>query len=238
MALRGLDAAARAAADDHVAAYGGGWHASTDRHAAECSEPLMILRLLDAESVDQVLQASAAVGRRLDAVGGGPFAGGGLCDELSGLPHDVCFSDEHIALYLHHDGFLQREWPELWAKLHGAMIAPPGSEQGNRVARPLQVRCVELHSYAPGGGLLQPGHRDHGSVLTMSVLLTDPAAVAGGQFVTWREGEPVAHDMGAGDAILFRSLKSHNVATVTRGVRRSLVIELWEGPTNCADRES
>ena len=70
----------------------------------------------------------------------GPFAGGGLCDELSGLPHDVCFSDEHIALYLHHDGFLQREWPELWAKLHGAMIAPPGSEQGNRVARPLQVR--------------------------------------------------------------------------------------------------
>lgn len=47
-----------------------------------------------------------------------------------------------------------------------------------------------LLSYAVGGGLLEPGHRDNGSVLSMSVLLSDPEAdgVTGGQFVTWTNG--------------------------------------------------
>ena len=95
------------------------------------------------------------------------------------------------------------------------------------------------HSYAVGGGLFEPGHRDCGSVLSMSVLLSDPVAdgVNGGEFVTWADGEPVVHAMRGGDAVLFHSGKAHNVARVTSSVRHSLVIELWVGPTNLVDRE-
>ena len=162
----------------------------------------------------------------------------------------------------------------------------------------LNVRCCELHTYAEGGGLLAAGHRDNGSVLTMSVLLSDPRPAAaraaasasasasaadhhhhhhdngergggggrggggaatpeggggggdeelgkgaashgGGEFVMWREGEPVVYSdaaLGRGDAILFRSERLHNVAPVTCGTRRSLVIELWEPPANAEGR--
>ena len=73
----------------------------------------------------------------------------------------------------------------------------------------------------------------------MSVMLSDPheAENAGGQFVTWADGLPVVHDVGKGDAVLFHSLKAHNVATVTRGTRHTMVIELWDGGTNVCDRD-
>ena len=38
--------------------------------------------------------------------------------------------------------------------------------------------------------------------------------------------------LARGDAIIFHSEKCHNVATVKRGTRNSLVLELWRGPTN------
>ena len=92
------------------------------------------------------------------------------------------------------------------------------------------VRTIELHHYSPGGGLLIPGHRDCGSDLTISILLSDPDEVTGGDFVTYASGEgraPTAHKMGRGDAILFQSDKLHNISTVQSGVRKSLVVELW-----------
>lgn len=74
----------------------------------------------------------------------------------------------------------------------------------------------------------------------MSVLLSDPESdgVTGGQFVTWSNGEPTVHTMRRGDALLFHSGKTHNVAVVTGGIRHSLVIELWAGGTNVTDRNS
>ena len=167
-------------------------------------------------------------------MGGGPFAGGGLCDSLTGSAHDVAFSDEHIALYLHHDGFLQREWPRLFAKLRAAMGQQPGVAHDPAV--PLDVRCAEYHSYAEGGGLLAPGHRDEGSTLTMSVLLSE--GFGGGEFVTWSGARPVAHTLRRGDAVLFHSCRAHNVAQVTSGLRHSLVIELWAKAANVRDREA
>ena len=51
------------------------------------------------------------------------------------------------------------------------------------------------HYSRRGGSLLTPGHRDNGSALTLSVLLSDPAAAhCGGAFVTYCEGVPVVHD--------------------------------------------
>ena len=194
----------------------------------------------------------------------------------------MAFSDEHIALYLHYDGYLQQQQPALWAKLHGAMTQQPAVSSDPAA---LQLRCVrrhasnpidpacqassslggrwmdrglttalpshaqaEYHSYAEGGGLLAPGHRDEGSSLTMSVLLSEPQApqaqggggggFGGGEFITWDGGaQPVAHTMRRGDAVLFHSCRAHNVAQVTHGLRQSLVIELWTQDTNNRDRE-
>ena len=212
----------------------------------------------------------------------------------------VAFSDEHIALYLHYDGYLQQQQPALWAKLHGAMTQQPAVSSDPAA---LQLRCVrrhasnpadpacqassslwfclspsiwlvsisaisigggwmdrelttalpphaqaEYHSYAEGGGLLAPGHRDEGSSLTMSVLLSEPQApqaqggggggFGGGEFITWDGGaQPVAHTMRRGDAVLFHSCRAHNVAQLKHGLRQSLVIELWTRDTNTRNRE-
>ena len=65
---------------------------------------------------------------------------------------------------------------------------------------------VDLHStYVQSGALMDRGHRDKGSVLTMAVLLSDSAATEGGKFMTWKADgvTPLLHDMERGDAILF-----------------------------------
>mmetsp|Transcript_9733 Transcript_9733/g.20658 ORF Transcript_9733/g.20658 Transcript_9733/m.20658 type:complete len:303 (-) Transcript_9733:79-987(-) len=160
----------------------------------------------------------------------------GLCDELRSAAHHLAWTDEHVVLYMHTDNWFVRTLPEYWSLIRGAMESRPWmngavpvmddswveSEQSME-----NVRCIELHHYSAGGGLLTPGHRDCGSALTISVLLSDPSDVTGGDFVTYDEGTPVAHKMGRGDAILFSSEKLHNISTVTSGLRQSLVVELW-----------
>ena len=96
----------------------------------------------------------------------------------------------------------------------------------------LNIRCIEYHTYSRGGGLVAPGHCDNGSVLTLSVMLSDPSELSGGHFVTFTDGEPVVHRLMRGDAILFRSEKHHNVTAVWADVRQSLVVELWFQPQN------
>lgn len=120
-------------------------------------------------------------------------------------------------------GMESRHWME------GAIPILDDEFIGTDTESMMQVRCIELHHYAPGGGLVTPGHRDYNSDLTISVLLSDPDEVSGGDFVTYShiDGSPVAHKMGKGDAILFDSHKLHNIATVTGGLRKSLVVELW-----------
>ena len=105
-------------------------------------------------------------------------------------------------------------------------------------AKPLHVRCVELHAYTVGGALVEPGHTDNGSCRTLSVQLNPPCLFDGGRFVTWHEGEAVVHRLEAGDGLLILSGRMHNVSPVTRGVRYSLVIELWAQPANRVDRFS
>eukprot|EP00957_Ditylum_brightwellii_P067900 5154979-Ditylum_brightwellii.AAC.1 len=53
--------------------------------------------------------------------------------------------------------------------MNGAVPVLVGSDNSME-----HVRCIELHHYSTGGGLLTPGHRDTGSALTISVLLSDP----------------------------------------------------------------
>lgn len=127
--------------------------------------------------------------------------------------------------------------PTLRPPFHSQPISQPISRPGDAES-PLHVRCVELHTYLTGGSLLNPGHRDNGSVLTLSALLSEPSLSSGGEFVTYMDGYPVAHTLARGDAILFRSERLHNVSTVKNGTRQSLVVELWQSGTNRRDRFS
>jgi hypothetical protein len=106
----------------------------------------------------------------------------------------------------------------------------------------LNVRCIELHTYTPGGGLTDLGHNDQGSELTFSVALSPPGD--GGRFTTtaWSAerqcGVVSEHELAVGDAIVFASTMVHNVTVLKSGVRNSLVVELWKGATNVRDRHT
>jgi len=142
----------------------------------------------------------------------------------------------HRVKYLHRAGFFEAEWPALLARLVSLMV---GQEALNDASwGELFVRCAEHHAYGLGAGLTTADHRDNGSKVSMSILLSDPADFDGGHFVTWTEGGAVAHDVGLGDGVIFPSEKSHNVSRVTRGTRAALVLELWVQPPNVFNRFS
>ena len=203
---------------------------------AERSSVRVLPSLLSASDVAECLEAGEVWPHmcELGDCHGGPCAGL-LCAQLEGAAHDVAFSEQHIMLYLHRERFLQQNWPALWRTILRSMSSPP-LEWGVEPEAELHVRCIELHSYAPGGGLLAPAHRDNGSIVTLTVLLSEPGAVHGGEFTTLLGGSPVMHRVEKGGAILFRSEKVHHVQTVTRGIRKSLVVELWSAPENTTDR--
>lgn len=142
--------------------------------------------------------------------------------------HDVRYSDQHVALFLHCDRYLETHWPRLYAAVVGGLQSLAHA-QGQSC---LSVRCIELHRYDADGGLFDTAHRDMGSTVTMSVQLSEPRDMIGGEMVTWSKGLPVKHPLDCGDAIVFDSEARHNVAKVVHGVRHSLVVELWRHPTN------
>lgn len=148
--------------------------------------------------------------------------------------YDNELKGNHESLFLHERGFFRQACPDIYEKVLTAMRGLHVS--GGTV---LGVRCIEYHCYRTGGSLLDPEHRDVGSTLTLSALLTDPSLLEGGVFMTWKGGQPVFHDdIGMGDAIVFHSERVHNVSAVMEGVRHSLVVELWDGPDNQSDRHS
>ena len=94
----------------------------------------------------------------------------------------------------------------------------------------LSVRVVEHWEYEVGGGLPDDYHYDTDSVLTLVALLSDASDFDGGTFRTFEcDDTHLEHTMSQGDVICFLSHKYHNIVPLTRGVRKSLVMELWQG---------
>lgn len=209
--------------------------AEEDEYDAERSEALVLRAFLSNEEVDTVHQAGAeAQAKELQA-----SSGGGSCSFMATIPpHLRPDYQTHVKSFLHRDNDFVTSCPSLHKKLIGAMQSQPGDWGPSARGIDLNIRCIEYHTYSRGGGLVAPGHCDNGSVLTLSVMLSDPDDLSGGQFVTFTDGEPVVHKLSRGDAILFRSEKHHNVTTVRAGVRQSLVLELWLQPQNTHDRFS
>ena len=209
-------------------------YASTDGiHEMEPTSAIVLPQVLTAGEVSTLLG---------EADGGAAVSSADV--NATAYPHDLERSTSHVLRYLHKGGQLQTRHPQLAAKLVSIMTSAAPAELLAKCGggEPLRVRCIELHTYTAGGGLLNPGHRDCGSILTMSVLLSDPARAVGGEFLTWREHGtvPVVHaPLRTGDAVLFHSEKLHNVSTLRCGLRRTLVVELWaSSTTNVRDRHS
>ena len=100
------------------------------------------------------------------------------------------------------------------------------------IDRPCALRSAEYHRYGDGGSVADLEHRDQGSLLTLTVLLSPEGECAPGSGVlslatAAGTGAPFAEcPLRRGDGCLFVSEKRHNVSTVS-GARRSFVIELW-----------
>lgn len=121
--------------------------------------------------------------------------------------------------------FAARAWGKGgWSDVGGPLEALQGGISN------LSIRVMELWEYEAGGGLKDPYHFDVDSVLTIVVLLSESGDYDGGEFRTYEDGDVhKVHPMERGDAICFVSHKYHNIAELTRGTRRSLVTELWQG---------
>lgn len=101
----------------------------------------------------------------------------------------------------------------------------------------LSLRVIERWQYEVGGGLVDPRHYDVDSVLTIVALLSESSDFDGGVFRTFEpDDRHLEHPMQQGDVICFPSHKFHNITPLTRGVRRSLVVELWQGGVGQAGR--
>ena len=106
----------------------------------------------------------------------------------------------------------------------------------------LGLRVMEYHEYTAGGKLLDPEHCDHGSLVTIDVMLGPTADFVGGELCLAPgsaaggsgESDGGLGDMRPqlfeqGDALVFVSHKRHAVLPITRGRRCVLVTEFWHG---------
>ena len=198
----------------------------TDPFDAERVPPVRLPGLLNASEIASCHAAASSTGRRAALEDVNEC----LRDEW----YDYVFSREHVACYLHRDNCFASRCAALCERLVATMTAAHAGMPAPTT--PLHIRCVELHAYSVGGALVTPGHRDNGSKRTLVVQLSDAGAFDGGRFVTWNEGAAVLHEMAEGDGLLIDSERMHNVQPVTRGLRHSLVIELWVQPANKMNR--
>jgi hypothetical protein len=98
-----------------------------------------------------------------------------------------------LVTFMNTDGAFEAELPHLHARLRAAML-DVDRQHGWNVCRGLEdvkFRVAEYHTMRSslggkptGGGLHTQRHCDHGSLITIDVLLTDPAEIEGGVLQT------------------------------------------------------
>ena len=191
--------------------------------------------------------------------------------------HDHCgFGGNHTGWrtqFVHTGGLFAREQPSLRRKILAAALAADRAQgwgllsgldaplgTSNTSGQVPHFRCVELVTVQPGGSLADPRHYDQGSLVTVDIMLSQPAASRGEpseaepplssftggrlQFLeTTADGvREELHtrpheEFAVGDALVFVSHKFHSVTPVETGTRRVLVAEVWAGPEcSCAHR--
>ena len=125
---------------------------------------------------------------------------------------------------------------ELWC---GADASRPGLGVLQDRAM-VELRSAEYHDVrgVSEGALPMHLHGDHGSLVTVDLMLSDSSEFEGGTFQTeTADGGLLDHCFEKGDALIFLSHKHHGVAPVTAGRRNIVVCEFWEGlPRRCPQR--
>ena len=152
-------------------------------------------------------------------------------------------SSNWTTTFLHTDGNFVAALPLLRQKVLDAAIAVDAQQGWGLLdtGAPFALRVVEIHTVGPGGSLPEHKHFDHGSLVTVDVMLSDSAngAFEGGELCTLEQDGKLhaASPFELGDATVFVSHKYHCVTPVTKGTRQVLVCEIWHGPEReCAHR--
>jgi len=199
-----------------------------DESAAQLTQAIRIRGLLSQEDIDEVHRAAAAVAQL--------HADSTIDRSAWGQPKRTW-----LVTFLNTAGEFQSRLPHIHARVREAALAVD-REHWN-IATDLEhvsYRAAEYHTMLAtlngkptGGGLHTKHHCDHGSLVTIDILLSDPAEFEGGVLQTLEaDGELHSHPWQQGDALVFLSHKYHSVSTLTRGKRNVLVCELWQGTEN------
>ena len=149
--------------------------------------------------------------------------------------HNSSDNCEHRVAHLHRGGALQREESRLLERVLSHVRRADAARWRLLLGRPACLRSAEYHAYTNGGSVADPEHRDQGSLLTLTVLLSEPTECQRGgelRVATSSDRDEAAFapvTLARGDGCLFVSERRHNVTPVVGG-RRSFVIELWDGP--------
>ena len=146
-----------------------------------------------------------------------------------------------LVTFLNTDGAFESMLPELYERIRRAAVTVD-REHWNVTAdiEHVNYRVVEYHTMRSSldgkptkGGLHTKRHCDQGSLITIDILLTDPADIDGGVLQTLEaDGTLLDHSWEQGDALFFLSHKYHCVSELTRGTRNVMVCELWQGTEN------
>mmetsp|Transcript_16108 Transcript_16108/g.24186 ORF Transcript_16108/g.24186 Transcript_16108/m.24186 type:complete len:282 (-) Transcript_16108:255-1100(-) len=202
--------------------------------AQKHSKVVLIPKLLSAEEIGSILDWHETASRSLGSAG--RTAMNGAAPLRQGAWETS---------YLSTNDSFRKKFPHTYQKLRDAVLQADSQtdmpllcqNNGPIQASELQPRCIELHTVQTGGSLPYKFHHDHGSVLTLDLMITD--TFEGGTFCTSEaDGNLIEHKFHqAGDAVVFVSHKPHCIQPVTKGLRRVLVLEFWLGePRFCAHR--
>jgi len=148
-----------------------------------------------------------------------------------------------LVTFLNTGGEFESRLPQLHARVRAAALAvdrehwnvTSGVEHVNFRVAEYHTMHATLGGRPTGGGLHTKRHCDHGSLVTIDILLSDPAEIEGGVLQTLEaDGKLLSYTWEQGDALVFLSHKYHSVSELTRGTRNVLVCELWQGTENHA----
>ena len=196
-----------------------------DEATAQRTQAIRVRGLLSREDIAAVHRAGEALAReRADST---------MDRSAWGQPNGTW-----LVTFLNTDGAFEAMLPDLYSRVRAAAVAVD-REHWNVTAgvEDVNYRVVEYHTVRSSlagrptrGGLHTQRHCDQGSLLTIDILLTDPAEIEGGVLQTLEaDGTLLNHAWEQGDALVFLSHKYHCVSELTRGTRQVMVCELWQG---------
>lgn len=195
---------------------------------AQRTEVVRVPSLMSLEEIEEILQAVKALKPRL----------GTAARDRDGVRQ---MQGSWETTYLNTDGLFAQEYPALFQKIFDTALRVDAANWKVLTGKEdrLNVRVLEYHEVTKHGGLANPLHFDGGSLVTIDIMLADPLTeFDGGSFCTLEsDGSLQRHPFLQGDSCVFLSHKRHCVEDVTSGMRKVLIMEVWEGDERrCAHR--